>query len=212
MDPWTQQDLLEAGKDDCQNTTKTAGPSSSPNGIQRYQPSKSVTRKIGEEMGRRPRDLLTTKQTHQRQQRSHERHGLAHFGERLPEIGLSGIVSTRLKQPTRPTTPITSTAATQPTMHDLTTSTTEAHDRNENVTKDDDDTSLIFSQLINSLNPRNTKATTSNTLSSKATTRVSHDTLILSEPHLPFQHRCRTTSFQAARDQSGTSSLTISLR
>ena len=51
------------------------------------------------------------------------------------------------------------------------------------------------------LNLRNKKTTTANK-QTKTATRVFHDALNLSEPHLPFQHRCRPTSFQVARGLS----------
>ena len=75
------------------------------------------------------------------------------------------------------------------TTHDQTTSTTKAHDQNEDDTKDDEqddnDTPLILSRIYLQLNLRYTKATTSHTHTfKKAATRVSRDTLILSETHL----------------------------
>ena len=47
----------------------------------------------------------------------------------------------------------------------------------------------------------NTEATTASTLVRKAATRISHDTLILSETS---QHRCKTTLLQAARSERNT--------
>ena len=112
------------------------------------------TRKTSQEMGGRPRHLLTTRQNQQRQPRPHERHELAWHSGR------------------------------QPTTHEQTTYTTKAHDQNEDDTKDDDDTQLILSQLIDKLNLRNTKTTSARTLVQEAATKISHDTPILSETQL----------------------------
>ena len=58
----------------------------------------------------------------------------------------SDFINSRLKQPARPTTSANTTMTSQPTTHEQTTYTTDAHDQNEDDTKDDDDTLLILSQ------------------------------------------------------------------
>ena len=48
------------------------------------------TMKTGQEMGRRPQHLLTNRQIQQRQQRSDERHDVAHYGGRQLGVGCYG--------------------------------------------------------------------------------------------------------------------------
>ena len=69
-------------------------------------------REQGQHIGRRYKDIPTTNQSSQRQQRSHERNDLALHCTRRLEMGLwkSDSVSSGLKQPKRPTTPIVTTA------------------------------------------------------------------------------------------------------
>ena len=58
------------------------------------------------------------------------------------------------------------------------------HNENEEDTKDDDDTLLILSQLIDSCTSATPEQPHQAHSFKKAATRVSHGTLILSEPHL----------------------------
>ena len=109
-------------------------------------------------MRRRPQHLLTTKQ---RQQRSHERHDCSKW-----DAMESDFISSRLTQPARPTTPITTTTTTQPTMDDQTTGTTIRYSSSLNK-------STVEPLPHQSIHIKHTRK--------KAATRVSHDTLILSE-------------------------------
>ena len=92
VDLQTEQDVLETGKNGCQTPRRSLDTaylqleSSDINQAQRVLEAK----KMGQEMGRRHQRIPTTNQNQQRQQRSHERHDLAHYGERQLEMGCQG--------------------------------------------------------------------------------------------------------------------------
>ena len=71
MDSRTEQDVLEASRNDCRTPRRPLDKNLSFIRTRRRQP-----RKCNQEMGRRPQFIHTTNQSSQRQQRSHERHDL----------------------------------------------------------------------------------------------------------------------------------------
>ena len=161
MDPQAEPDLLEAGKDDCQNTTMTTGSNLSQTGTQPYQANRMGTRYEEDDLNDLTSDMtwLTAAED-----------------------------SSKWDAPRQPNQQRTTKEQVRPR---LTTKT-----------KDHDETILIFSQKIDSETSATPKATTASTLVQKTATRVSHDTLILSETQSLSQHRCKTTLFQAARDRN----------
>ena len=78
-----------AGNDDCQTPRRPL----TKLGTKLFHQAKRVpeARKTGQQMGRRPQHLLTTRQLQQRQQRSHERHNLSHHGGSQLEMGCFGL-------------------------------------------------------------------------------------------------------------------------
>ena len=85
-------------------------------------------------MGRRPQRQLTTNQIQQRQQRSHERHELAHFGGRRLGMGRYWKVTSQTTGSNNQARPITTTD--NPTSN---ARPNNKHDQNEEDTKDDDE-------------------------------------------------------------------------
>ena len=97
------------------------------------------------------------------------------------------------------------TTTTQPAMHDRTASTTEAHDQNEDDTDDDDDAPLLLSLNESTVEPPQHRSDhIKRTCSTKAATRVSHDTLILIEPNLSFPAKTQGRFFSGKRSERNT--------
>ena len=121
----------------------------------------------------------------------------------------SDFISSRFKQPARLTTPITATTTTQPTTHDQPADATKTHYRNEEGHQRRRRTRgrrCATRPLSNNrqLNLHYTKAATSSALVQTATTRS-----LMTRTHTewntsPSRRRYKITSFQAARDLSGT--------
>ena len=177
MDPQTEQGILEAGKDDCQT------PRRSQDKAYLQLESSDISGKQGRPVKGREDDLNAYLQP----ARTNRDPTIDTTGLTTAQHGLkwdsmeSDTLGGRRKQTTRPTSSITTTT-TKPTTHEQT---------------------KYASPNQSTVEPPKHQATTATatarqpqqTDQQKIANRVSHDALILSEPHLSFQHGCRPSSF-----------------
>merc|ERR1712136_328009 len=132
VDPQTEQEKLETGKNDCQTPRRTldeAYPPTEPSDINRAE-MVAEARKTGQVVGRRQR-IVTTNQNQTETTMFSRRTRVGSQGHKMARSQTpwkATFAGSRLKQPTRPTTSITTTTTIKPTTLEQATHTTEVHD------------------------------------------------------------------------------------
>ena len=174
------RDVLEISKNDCQtpgrplDTIHLQMEPSDTNQTERL----SEARKTSQQMGRRHKLILTTNQTPPRQQRTHERPGLAHHGTRWLGMGLRGKRHCELQTHT--------TNAT----HD---SNRRDHDNQTNKKSDKQRTRLNPMTATNAAPTMRTKATTM---------RTTHHPSSPDKSEVDLLNKTKTTTDKPAKRQN----------